>query len=355
MAPDGEAPATYKGAGVDIGAGDQAVDRIRAVVASTARPEVLGAIGGFGGAFAFDAGKYTEPVLVSSTDGVGTKALVAQEARRYATIGVDLVAMCADDVVCSGAEPLFLLDYVATGAVDPAIMEEIVAGVAEGCRQAGCALVGGEMAEHAGAMEPGAFDLAGFCVGVVERDQMLGPDRVEIGDVLVGLWSPGLRCNGYTLARHVLLDRAGRNLDDPAWDGASHSVGDELLSPSVVYSPFVLAVLNSFGAPAVHAAAHVTGGGIPGNVSRVLGPHADAVVRRGSWPEPQVFGEVQRLGDVAADEMARVFNLGVGMVLVVDSGSADAVVQRLVDAGCPSGVVGDVRSGSGLVHIENES
>ena len=262
--------ATYASAGVDIAAGDDAVARIRHQVASTARPEVLGGIGGFGGSFAFDPARYRQPVLVSSTDGVGTKSYVATDAGRYDTIGIDLVAMCVDDIVCVGAEPLFLLDYVTTAKLDPEQMEQLVAGVADGCRQAGCALLGGEMAEHPGSLPPGGFDLAGFAVGVVERDAMLGPARVVPGDVLVGLLSPGLRCNGYTLARHVLLERAGLALDDPAWAGAGHTLADELLRPSVVYAPAVRAALAA--GVDVHAAAHITGGGIPGNLDRVLSP-----------------------------------------------------------------------------------
>jgi phosphoribosylformylglycinamidine cyclo-ligase len=339
--------ATYAGAGVDIAAGESAVDRIRALVASTARPEVLEGIGGFGGTFAFDPGRHTRPVLVSSTDGVGTKSLVAAAAGRYGTIGVDLVAMCVDDIVCVGAEPLFLLDYISTGKVDPDQMEQLVAGVADGCRQAGCALLGGEMAEHPGTLPPGEFDLAGFAVGVVERDAMLGASRVAVGDALVGLLSPGLRCNGYTLARHVLLERAGLRLDDPAWEGAEHSVADELLRPSVVYAP---AVLAAAGAVEVHAAAHVTGGGIPGNVVRILPANADALIERGAWDEPPVFGEIRRLGAVDDDEMARVFNLGIGMVLVVAHDDATDAVEELGKAGCPAVVIGGVVEGSGLVH-----
>ena len=213
-------PATYAGAGVDIAAGDAAVERIRASVASTARPGVLGGIGGFGGLFALDTDRYRAPVLVSSTDGVGTKLLVARATGRYDTVGIDLVAMCVDDLVCAGAEPLFLLDYLAVGKLDPEQIEAVVAGVAEGCRQAGCALLGGETAEHPGAMAPDDLDMAGFAVGVVEATRCLGPDRVGAGDVLVGLPSPGLRSNGYSLARHVLLERAGLALDEPAWAGA---------------------------------------------------------------------------------------------------------------------------------------
>jgi phosphoribosylformylglycinamidine cyclo-ligase len=342
--------ATYAGAGVDIEAGESAVARIRDLVASTARPEVLGGIGGFGGSFAFDPTRYRHPVLVSSTDGVGTKSYVAAAAGRYDTIGVDLVAMCVDDIVCVGAEPLFLLDYITTGKIDPDQMEQLVAGVAAGCRQAGCALLGGEMAEHPNSLPSGEFDLAGFTVGVVERDAMLGEHRVEMGDALVGLSSPGLRCNGYTLARHVLLERAGLGLDDPAWAGAPHTVADELLRPSVVYAPAVRAALGAPGTK-VHAIAHITGGGMPGNLDRVLPAGADAVVDRGAWDEPTVFGEIRRLGDVDDDEMARVFNLGIGMVLVVGPAGAGVAVEALGAAGCDAVIIGHVGEGTGRVRI----
>jgi phosphoribosylformylglycinamidine cyclo-ligase len=343
--------ATYAAAGVDIAAGDAAVERIKSLVASTARPEVLGGIGGFGGRFAFDAARYEQPVLVASTDGVGTKALVAQAAGRFDTIGIDLVAMCVDDIVCVGAEPLFLLDYVVTGKLDAEQMEALVAGVAAGCRQAGCALLGGEMAEHPGVMAPGEFDLAGFAVGVVERARTLGPELVGAGDVLVGLASPGLRSNGYTLARHVLLERAGLSLDAPAWDGAERTLADELLLPSLVYAPAVLAALAAAGPAGLHAAAHITGGGIPGNLGRVLVPGTDAVLDPGTWTRPRIFDEIQRHGDVADTEMARVFNLGLGMVLVVAPSSADAVMGALAGAGHRASVVGRVTSGTGAVHL----
>ncbi|HVF07260.1 MAG TPA: phosphoribosylformylglycinamidine cyclo-ligase, partial [Actinomycetota bacterium] len=236
---DDEGPAeqrgmTYAAAGVNIAAGEDAVARIKSKVRSTFRPEVIGDIGGFGGLFAFPTERYRDPVLVGSTDGVGTKALVAQAAGRFTTIGLDLVAMCVDDLVCQGAEPLFFLDYIAVGRLDPSHIEQLVEGVAEGCRQAGCALIGGEMAEHPGAMEPGEFDLVGFAVGVAERDRLITGEHVQPGDLLVGLPSPGLRCNGFSLARRVLLDLAGRSLDDPAFPGARHSLVDELLEPSVI-------------------------------------------------------------------------------------------------------------------------
>ncbi|HUC36329.1 MAG TPA: phosphoribosylformylglycinamidine cyclo-ligase [Acidimicrobiales bacterium] len=343
---------TYRAVGVDIEAGEAAVRRIREVVASTGRPEVLGGIGGFGGAFAFDPGRFESPVLVASTDGVGTKALVARAAGRFDTIGIDLVAMCVDDLVCVGAEPLFLLDYVATGKLDPEQMEKLVGGVAAGCREAGCALLGGEMAEHPGAMEPGAFDLAGFAVGVVERAAMLGPERVRAGDALVGLASGGLRCNGYALARHVLFDVAGRSLEDPAYEGAAHSLADELLRPSVIYAPAVLAALSAAGgAEPVHAAAHITGGGIAQNLARVLPDDCDAVVDRSSFDVPPIFSEIQRLGDVADAEMERVFNLGIGMLLVVAPGAAEPVVAAAEAAGCRAVRAGEVVEGSGGVRF----
>jgi phosphoribosylformylglycinamidine cyclo-ligase len=339
---------TYAGAGVDIDAGEQAVQRIKDKVRSTFRPEVIGDIGGFGGLFAFDPGRYREPVLVSSTDGVGTKALVAQAVGRFETIGVDLVAMCVDDLVCQGAEPLFFLDYIAVGRLDPDHVEQLVEGVAEGCRQAGCALIGGEMAEHPGAMEPGEFDLVGFACGVVERSRLLPTGTVVPGDVLVGIPSPNLRSNGYSLARRVLLERAGRSLDDPAFEGAHHSLGEELLRPSVVYAPAVLALLE---AVEVRAVAHITGGGIPGNLSRVLPPDADAVVERSRWEVPRVFGEIQGLGEVSDDEMARVFNLGLGMVAVVPAGEAYRAIDLLRTRGHNAVEVGHVVEGGGRVHL----
>ena len=355
---EGEA-ATYAAAGVDIDAGERAVEQIKPMVASTLRPEVLGGLGGFGGLFALDTTRYRSPVLVSGTDGVGTKALVAEALGRFDTLGIDLVAMCVDDLVCHGAEPLFLLDYISTGSVDPAQMADLVSGVAEGCRQVGAALLGGEMAEHPGVMKPGQFDLVGFAVGVVERDEILGPHRVEVGDVLIGLLSGGLRCNGYTLARHVLVERSGLTLDSPsrpsmtgagagagagagtgdAPDDVTRSLGEELLRPSIIYTPSVRAAIRSGG---VHAVAHVTGGGFAGNLPRMLPGGMKATLDRGSWEVPPIFNEIRRLGNVSADEMARVFNLGLGMVMAVDPDSVDGALRALSDAGVGAAVVGRV-------------
>lgn len=342
--------ATYAAAGVDIGAGERAVARIKRHVRSTFRPEVLGDIGGFGGLFAFAKDRFREPVLVGSTDGVGTKALIAQATGRFTTIGIDLVAMCVDDLACQGAEPLFFLDYIAVGRLDEDHIEQLVEGVAAGCREAGCAILGGEMAEHPGAMELGEFDLVGFALGVVERDRIITGERLRAGDVLIGLPSPGLRSNGYSLARHVLLERAGRRLDEPAWAGAGHSLADELLVPSVIYSPAVMALV---GAVDVHAVAHVTGGGLPGNLARVLPGDLDAVVRPDGWERPPIFGEIQRLGEVADDEMARVFNLGIGMVVAVAQGKDEYdALDALRTAGHRAVRVGIVTAGGGHVHLE---
>ena len=346
---DRAVPATYAGAGVDIAAGDAAVERITAVVASTARPEVLGGDRRLRRAASPSTPAATrQPVLVSSTDGVGTKLAVARATGRYDTIGIDLVAMCVDDLVCAGAEPLFLLDYLAVGKLVPEQVEQVVAGVAEGCRQAGCALLGGETAEHPGVMGADDLDLAGFAVGVVERDAMLGPDRVRAGDVLVGLASPGLRSNGYTLARHVLLERAALDLDGPAWPGADHSLADELLRPSVVYTPAVLAALWRPG-EAVHAAAHITGGGLSGNLARVLPADLDADVERSSWAVPRIFSEIARLG--AGGPRRRD---GRGVQPRARHGARAWTPPpptrwwpRSAAAGCPAGVVGEVAAGSG--------
>jgi phosphoribosylformylglycinamidine cyclo-ligase len=341
-------PATYAGAGVDIEAGEQAVDRIRPLVASTLRPEVLGGLGDFGGLFALDTDRYRHPVLVAGTDGVGTKALVAQSTGRLDTIGIDLVAMCVDDLVCQGAEPLFFLDYISTGSVDPSQIEALVAGVAEGCRQVGATLLGGEMAEHPDVMKPGEFDLVGFAVGVVERELVLGPARVEVGDLLIGLPSPGLRCNGYSLARHVLLERAGLAFDAPAWPGAATSVADELIRPSVIYTPAVRAAIAG---SEVHAAAHITGGGFEGNLPRALPVGTRAVLDRDTWAVPPIFGAIRRLGQVTDQEMARVFNLGLGMVVVVGADRADDAIAALGGAGVDAVVAGRVEAGEPGVEL----
>ncbi len=339
---------TYEGAGVSIEAGDEAVRRIGPLVKSTYRPEVLSSLGGFGGLFDVSNLGYEHPVLVSTTDGVGTKAVVASQMQKFDTIGLDLVAMCVDDLVCQGAQPLFFLDYVAIGKLVPDQIEQLVGGIAEGCRQAGCALIGGEMAEHPGVLEPGDFDLVGFAVGAADRDHVITGEMVGVGDVLIGLPSPNLRSNGFSLARRVLFDVAGKSLDDRAFEGASNSLGEELLEPSVIYSPAVLAAI---AAGSVHTVAHVTGGGLAGNLERVLPGNADARVDSSTWETPRIFSEIQHLGDVSDDEMQRVFNMGVGMVLAVAAEDASAVMAAVAEHGHQPSQIGEVVIGTGKAHV----
>jgi phosphoribosylformylglycinamidine cyclo-ligase len=338
---------SYETAGVDITAGEKAVEVIKQHVRSTFRPEVIGDVGGFGGLFAVDWKRYREPLLVSSTDGVGTKSLVARLANRRDTIGIDCVAMSVDDIATQGAEPLFFLDYISVGKLVPDEIDDLVRGVAEGCRQARCALLGGEMSEHPGIMEPGEFDLVGFAVGAVDRASLL-PRDVRAGDQIIGLASPGLRCNGYSLARAALLDRGGRPLDGPAWEGAHHSLADELLRPSTIYAP---ALLELAAKVPVHAFAHITGGGIPGNLNRVLPDGCAAMIRRGAWPEPRIFIEIQHDGEISDQEMAHVFNLGLGMLALVPADAALHAIDIARAAGHDSWLVGEVVHGHGEVEL----
>ena len=332
---------TYAGAGVDIAAGERAVDLIRPLVASTARAEVIGGLGGFGGLFAVPDG-YRQPVLVAATDGVGTTLEIARRAGRFGTVGLDLVAMCVDDLVCQGAEPLFFLDYLAVGRLDPLQVQAVVAGIAEGCRRAGCALLGGEMAEHPGTMAADQLDLAGFAVGVVERDGVIDGSAVEPGDRLIGLRSPGLRSNGFSLVRTV-IDRDGLTLGGPAWPGADRTLADELLEPSVIYAPAVLAACRTV---TVHAIAHVTGGGLATNLERVLPDGVVAAVDSTTWAVPRIQQELIRRGGVEEAEAARVFNLGIGMVLVVGDGSEVATIAALADRDVDAVVIGEVTAGT---------
>ncbi|HEV7958881.1 MAG TPA: phosphoribosylformylglycinamidine cyclo-ligase [Acidimicrobiales bacterium] len=340
---------TYAGAGVSVEAGDEAVERIKKSVDSTFRDGVIGGIGGFSGLFAL-AGKYEEPVLVASADGVGTKLEVARLLGRYDTVGIDLVAMLVDDLVCVGAEPLFVLDYVAVGSLNPQVVEVLVAGIADGCRQAHAALLGGETAEHGGVMKPDDLDVAGFALGVVERRDMMSSERTRNGDVLLGLHSPGLRSNGYTLAREVLVSNPS-SLEEPAYYGATCTLGDELLLPSVIYAPFVLALRQEFGA-GVHAAAHITGGGIVGNVGRLLANDLDAVIEMDAFATPEIFFEIQRRGPVSAQEMVRVFNCGLGMVVALDPSAAEAAVTLARASGVDASIVGALCPGARQVLLK---
>lgn len=331
----------YRRAGVDLAAAAAAVARIAEVARGASRPEVREGVGGFAGLFEIAPGRY----LAAATDGVGTKLEVARLAGRLNTVGIDLVAMCADDVVCTGAEPLLFLDYLAVGRVVPERVAEVVAGVAEGCRRAGCALLGGETAEHPGVMEPDAFDLAGFCVGAVEEDALLGRHRVREGDALVGLRASGLHANGYSLVRRALLEEAGYRLEDPL-PRLGRTLADELLEPTRIYAPLVLALERE---GLLHAAAHVTGGGLPENLPRVLPEGLGAEVRWGSWPVPPIFDLVREAAGASEEDMRATFNLGIGMVLVVPPERVAGVRERAAAAGVPADEIGSVRAGSGLV------
>ncbi|WP_419930573.1 phosphoribosylformylglycinamidine cyclo-ligase [Candidatus Poriferisodalis sp.] len=341
-------PLTYEAAGVNIAAGDEAVRRLTPHARSTYRPEVLSDIGAFGAVTAVPDG-LTDPVLVSANDGAGTKPLIAAALGRWDTIGIDVVAMCVDDIVTLGAQPLLFHDQITAGRLDADVVEAIVEGLAAGCRMAGCALVGGELAEHPDALAPGDYDIAGFAVGVTERARLRG--SVTAGDAaLVGLASGGLRCNGYSLARRVLLTGASDDnpLGSPAWPGADHSLGDEMLRPSVIYTPAVLELFSECGAL---GAAHITGGGLAANVARMLGPEVDAVLRRGSWPVPRIFERIADAGPVTPDEMERVFNLGIGMVVAVPASSAVSAVDSAHAAGHDAWVIGETRPGTGTARL----
>ena len=324
----------YRRAGVDVRTGERALDLIRDLAAGAARPELAEGIGGFAGLFRIGEGRY----LAAATDGVGTKLEIARMTGRLDTVGIDLVAMCADDVVCTGAEPLFFLDYLAVGRVVPERVRAIVAGVAEGCRRAGCALLGGETAEHPGVMAEDAFDLAGCCVGVVDEDALLGPARVVDGDAIVGLASSGLHANGYSLVRRALLDEAGFELGD-VLPRIGRPLADELLEPTSIYAPLVRSATVE---GLVHAAAHVTGGGLAENLRRVLPADLAAEIDWGSWPVPAVIellGEVPGIGE---EDLRATFNHGVGMALVAPAERADVLMERARAAGTRAFPVGRV-------------
>ncbi|MFN8015781.1 MAG: phosphoribosylformylglycinamidine cyclo-ligase [Acidimicrobiia bacterium] len=330
---------------VNIEAGDESVRRIQSHVKSTYNENVLSSgETSFGGCYAFDPTHYKNPVLVSGTDGVGTKSEIASMIGKYDTIGYDLVASNVDDVAAQGAKPLFFLDYVSVGKLVPEMMEQLIAGVASACVEAGVALVGGEMSEHPDLIEPGHFDLSGTAVGVVERDNIL-PKNVQAGDVIIGIDSPGIRANGYTLVRDTFINSAKRNLDEPAWVGADVSLGEELLRPSVLYSPVMQTIFKSD--IDVHACAHITGGGIAGNVVRVLNNSLDAIVDKNSWKRPEIFNEIQRTGNISDSEMEKVFNLGIGYVCIVPSEYVDDVLN-ICDLNNRTGYkIGIVENGAG--------
>ena len=340
-------PLDYRAAGVDIEAADDAKTRIRKLVESTFTSGARGAFGGFGGMFRVPTDA-RNPLLVASADGVGTKIKVAIESGRNDTVGHDLVNHCTNDILVQGAVPLFFLDYVAFGKLEPAVVEAVVAGVAAGCRENGCSLIGGETAEMPGLYTPPDYDLAGFIVGYVEEDRVLGADRVRGDDVLVGLASNGLHTNGYSLARRIVAERLRLGPADP-FPGADASVADVLLRVHRSYLRALRPVLDR-----VHAMAHITGGGLPGNLNRALPDSLDAVVRTRSWQVPHEFQVLERAGEVARDEMFRAFNMGVGMVVITDASSADAIIQSAHAAGTAAWLLGTVVPGSGQVNLTQE-
>ncbi len=316
---------TYRDAGVDIQQGDEFVKRIGPLVRSTFRPEVMGDLGGFGGLFRFPSERFREPVLVSGTDGVGTKVKLAQMLNRHDTIGIDLVAMCVNDILVSGAEPLFFLDYLATGHLEIDVAEALVRGIAEGCRQAECALIGGETAEMPSCYPGGEYDLAGFAVGVVERSNMLGKERIQQGDAVIGVASSGLHSNGYSLARRVLFEDQHWTPEQQVPD-LSESLGEALLRPTTIYVKLVKTLL---GNSRLHGLAHVTGGGITGNLPRIFPESYGAVIDRKSWEPPALFHVIQQAGNIDREEMFHVFNMGVGLIIVAPHDDAETIIAMI--------------------------
>jgi phosphoribosylformylglycinamidine cyclo-ligase len=334
---------TYREAGVDIDAGDEFVDRIKPLVRSTFRPEVLTDLGGFGGLFRLHAKQYEDPVLVSGTDGVGTKLKIAFLMDKHDTVGIDLVAMCVNDIAVSGAEPLFFLDYFATGKLSVDKANAVVSGIADGCRQAGCALIGGETAEMPSMYPQGEYDLAGFAVGVVDKPKIIDGKTIKPGDIILGLASSGLHSNGYSLARRVFFDKAKLDVDAklPELD---RPLGEVLLTPTRIYAKQILALVKEFR---IKGIAHVTGGGITENLPRILPPGVRAKINRKGWTVPPVFQILSKLGQVEREEMYRVFNMGIGLILIVPSQSATAVLKKAAELGDHGWKIGEIVSSSG--------
>jgi phosphoribosylformylglycinamidine cyclo-ligase len=337
-APLSDTKITYRDAGVDIDAGNTFVKMIKPLVKATSRPEVIADIGGFGGLFSLNGDKYKHPVLVSGTDGVGTKLKLAFLADRHDTIGIDLVAMCVNDIVVQGAEPLFFLDYLATAKLDPEKAVQIVKGIADGCIQAGCALIGGETAEMPGFYSGDEYDLAGFTVGVVEREKIIDGSTITVGNRLIGIASSGLHSNGYSLARKIILEKMGLGIND-LLPGLDKTVADELLTPTRIYVKSILNLLRDFR---INGIAHITGGGLLENVPRVLPHGCKAIIDRMRWQEPPVFSILRDGGNLDDEEMYRTFNCGIGMVLAVPEAEAEDVLIRLSGLHEQAWVIGEV-------------
>jgi len=331
---------TYKDAGVDIDAADEFIDSVKRIVKPTFRPEVLTGIGGFGSQFALNMQKYKEPVLVSSTDGVGTKLRLAFMLNRHDTIGIDLVAMCVNDIIVQGAEPLFLLDYLSTGKLDKDVLVDVVRGIAQGCQEAGCSLVGGETAEMPSFYADGEYDLAGFTVGAVEREKIIDGSLVSVGDAVIGIASSGVHSNGLSLARKVAFDIKGLDPHEHI-DELGCSIGEELLRPTRIYVKTVLNLMRDFS---IHGIAHITGGGLLDNVARILPKGCQANIKMGSLKVPPIFELLQQWGGIEMPEMFRTFNCGTGMVLVVHAEDTEDILVRLKGLNEDAFVIGTVES-----------
>lgn len=341
---------SYRDSGVDIDAGNALVDRIKPVVRSTLRPEVMGGLGGFGAIFELDLKRWREPLLVSGTDGVGTKLMFARTMGRHDTIGIDLVAMCVNDILTHGAEPLFFLDYYASGKLDVDVAASVIAGIAEGCRQAGCSLIGGETAEMPGMYGSGDYDLAGFAVGVVERSRLLDGSRIKAGHRLLGMASSGPHSNGFSLIRKVIeVNKADLSAPLLNADGSAIALGEALLAPTTIYVKPVLQMLESGG---INGLAHITGGGLTENIVRVLPDDTGLVIHPEAWQRPAVFDWLQRKGNIEDSEMLRTFNCGIGMVMLVEPEAADALVKTSISLGIPCHDIGYVSAGSSTRRVK---
>lgn len=339
---------TYSQAGVDITQGNKAVDMIKPIVKSTFRPEVVTDLGGFGGLFALNKDKYEEPILISGTDGVGTKLKVAFDTGVHNTIGIDAVAMCVNDVLVNGAEPLFFLDYLAVGKLEPEQVAQVVEGVAEGCRQAGCALIGGETAEMPGFYTPGEYDVAGFTVGIVDRKKMIDGSSIKEGDVVLGLPSSGLHSNGYSLARKVMFEKAGYKPEDKV-ELLGTTVGEAMLKPTRIYVKTVLGMLEK---AEVKGMAHITGGGFLENIPRVLPDDVDVIIEEGAWPVPPIFSLIESIGNIEKKEMYRTFNMGIGYVIITDQANALKICDYMSEIKEEVYLIGMVVSGDKKVIVK---
>jgi phosphoribosylformylglycinamidine cyclo-ligase len=329
---------SYKDSGVDIDAGNEFARSVKALVKPTLRPEVISEIGGFAGLFSLNTEKYRAPVLVSSTDGVGTKLRIATMMNKHDTVGIDLVAMCVNDIVVQGAEPLFLLDYIATGKIEQAVLLDVVKGIVTGCKESGCALIGGETAEMPSFYKEGEYDLAGFVVGVADRENIIDGSTIAVGDRLIGISSSGLHSNGFSLVRKILFEKQRMKIDDYVKD-LKKTLGEELITPTRIYAKTISNLLRDF---TIHGMSHITGGGLIDNIERILPPGCTAQLKTGSWEVPPIFRLLQEQGGLDQEEMLRTFNNGIGMVLLVAEEDADDIMLRLKGLKETAYIIGEI-------------